>query len=299
LRNDVKGSLNNRMTLPIARTLRDLRNHVARWRNSNQTIGLALTQGAIHAGHLGLTHALSGRCDRLIVSRYLDPRQAGDPGGGGAVTRDEGRDAAILERAGIDLLYAPDPHVMAPPGYSAAVLIGGPAEPLEGEREPINMAAETTTAMKLLLQSLPDAVAFGEKDFQHLIVMRRLVFELDLPVEVVGAPLIRDEDGLPASTRNARFSPQGRAQAALLPEILLETTQALEAGDEVAPSLIKAQRHLLRNGFQKVDYLALRSVDDFGPIVSPILRRPARLVAAAWIENVRLLDNFAVAPARL
>ncbi|MFZ4069374.1 MAG: 4-phosphopantoate--beta-alanine ligase [Caulobacterales bacterium] len=285
------------MSLTIARTLRELRGHVARWRNANQSIGLAVTMGAIHAGHLGLVRAVAGRCDRVIVSSYFDPRQASDPGAGGAVVREEPADLAALAQAGIDLFYVPDAAVMAPPGYSAAVVLGGPAEPLEGEREPIHLAAVTTTNLKLLLQALPDKVVFGEKDFQMLLVMRRLVFELDLPVDVIAAPVVREADGLPFSTRNRLLSPTARDRAGALPEAILHAAQALEAGAEVAPSLIKVQRSLLRAGFHEVDYVALRAAEDFSPIASPILRRPARILAAAWMDDVRLIDNFAVRPA--
>jgi pantoate--beta-alanine ligase len=285
------------MSLPIARTLRELRTHVARWRNANQTTGLAATMGAIHAGHLGLVRALAGRCDRVIVSSYLDPRQAADAGAGGRVARDEAADFEVLAETGIDLFYVPDAAVMAPPGYSAAVVLGGPAEPLEGEREPIHLAAVTTACLKLLLQALPDKVVFGEKDFQLLLVMRRLVFELDLPVDVIAAPVVREADGLPFSTRNRLLSPNARDRAGALPEAILEAAQALENGAEVAPTLIKVQRTLLKAGFRQVDYVALRAAEDFSPIASPILRRPARIVAAAWIDDVRLLDNFAVRPA--
>lgn len=285
------------MNLTIARTLRDLRTHVARWRNANQTVGLAVTMGAIHAGHLGLIRALAGRCDRVIVASYLDPRQAADPGSGGRLARDETADFAIMAKVGIDLFYVPDAAVMAPPGYSAAVVLGGPAEPLEGEREPIHLSAVTTTCLKLLLQALPDKVAFGEKDFQLLLVMRRLVFELDLPVDVIAAPVVREADGLPFSTRNRLLSPAARDRAGALPEAILEAAQALESGSEVAPTLIKVQRTLLKSGFREVDYVALRAAEDFTPIASPIVRRPARILAAAWIEDVRLLDNFTVRPA--
>jgi pantoate--beta-alanine ligase len=294
---DVKALLNRAMSLTIARTLRELRGHVARWRNANQSIGLAVTMGAIHAGHLGLVRAVAGRCDRVIVSSYFDPRQASDPGAGGAVVREEPADLAALAQAGIDLFYVPDAAVMAPPGYSAAVVLGGPAEPLEGEREPIHLAAVTTTNLKLLLQALPDKVVFGEKDFQMLLVMRRLVFELDLPVDVIAAPVVREADGLPFSTRNRLLSPTARDRAGALPEAILHAAQALEAGAEVAPSLIKVQRSLLRAGFREVDYVALRAAEDFNPIASPILRRPARILAAAWMDDVRLIDNFAVRPA--
>jgi pantoate--beta-alanine ligase len=294
---DVKALLNRAMSLTIARTLRELRGHVARWRNANQSIGLAVTMGAIHAGHLGLVRAVAGRCDRVIVSSYFDPRQASDPGAGGAVVREEPADLAALAQAGIDLFYVPDAAVMAPPGYSAAVVLGGPAEPLEGEREPIHLAAVTTTNLKLLLQALPDKVVFGEKDFQMLLVMRRLVFELDLPVDVIAAPVVREADGLPFSTRNRLLSPTARDRAGALPEAILHAAQALEAGAEVAPSLIKVQRSLLRAGFHEVDYVALRAAEDFSPIASPILRRPARILAAAWMDDVRLIDNFAVRPA--
>jgi pantoate--beta-alanine ligase len=294
---DVKALLNRAMSLPFARTLRDLRGQVARWRNANQTIGLAVTMGAIHAGHLGLVRAVAGRCDRVIVASYLDPRQARDPGAGGAVVREEPADHAALTQAGIDLFYVPDAAVMAPPGYSAAVVRGGPAEPLEGEREPVHLAAVTTTNLKLLLQALPDKVVFGEKDFQLLLVMRRLVFELDLPVDVIAAPVVREADGLPFSTRNRLLSPAARDRAGALPEAILLAAQALEAGAEVAPTLIKAQRGLLKAGFREVDYIALRAAEDFSPIASPILRRPARILAAAWMDDVRLIDNFAVRPA--
>lgn len=282
--------------IPIVRSVRDLRIYVARWRNAGQTIGFVPTMGALHEGHLSLVRQMKGRCDRVVASIFVNPRQFAPHEDLATYPRDEAGDAAKLESATCDLLYAPDVEAIYPDGHATAVHVGGPAQGLEADRRPHFFSGVATVVSKLLLQSLPDAAAFGEKDFQQLMVIRRMVADLDLPVEIVGVPTVREPDGLAMSSRNAYLDAHERMVAGRLNGILRDAVDALAAGQWVSQTLVKVERKLFDAGFAEIDYVAVRSADDFTPIASPIIRRPARLLCAVSVGKTRLLDNFPIAP---
>lgn len=285
-------------TLPIARTVRELRTYVARWRNQNLTVGFAPTMGALHDGHLDLIRALKGRCDRTIASIFVNPKQFAAHEDLARYPRDEAGDAAKLAAAGCDLLYAPLREVMYPDGHSTSVSVAGVSEPLEGEARPHFFGGVATVVTKLLLQCLPDVAAFGEKDFQQLLVVKRMVRDLDMPVEIMGVPTTREADGLAMSSRNAYLSPEERIVASRLNVILREAVEQLESGANIMTTLVKVERQIFKAGFSEIDYVAIRGEDDFLPIASPIVRRPARLLVAVRAGETRLIDNMPVGAMR-
>jgi pantoate--beta-alanine ligase len=284
--------------LPVARTVRELRTHVARWRNQNLTVGFAPTMGALHDGHLELIRALKDRCDRTIASIFVNPRQFAAHEDLDRYPRDEAGDSDKLASVGCDLLYAPPREVMYPDGHSTSVAVVGVSEPLEGEARPHFFNGVATVVTKLLLQCLPDVAAFGEKDYQQLLVIKRMVRDLDMPVEILAVPTLRERDGLALSSRNAYLSPQERIVAARLNVILREAVEQLESGANIMTTLVKVERQIFKAGFRQIDYVAIRGGEDFLPIASPIVRRPARLLTAVWAGETRLIDNMPVAAMR-
>lgn len=282
---------------PIARTVRDLRKAVARWRNAGEVVGLVPTMGALHEGHLSLVTLLRERNARVIASVFVNPKQFAANEDLERYPRDEARDAALLAQVGCDLLYAPELEAIYPPGHVTTVQVGGIAGHLEGQSRPHFFGGVATVVTKLLLQSLPDLAAFGEKDYQQLIVIKRLVKDLDLPVEVIAGETVREADGLAMSSRNAYLSPEHRQIAPRLYALLMETAGAISRGSAMHQSLVRLERALFKAGFEDIDYVAVRAADDFQAIASPIITRPARLLAAVRLGGVRLIDNVAVRPA--
>ena len=179
--------------LPIVRTVAELRAQVAAWRKAGQRVGFAPTMGALHEGHLSLVQLARTRADRVVVSIFVNPTQFGPNEDFEAYPRDEGRDAALLAGAGCDLLFAPTVAEMYPPGFATTVTVGGVSEPLDGAARPGHFAGVATVVCKLLNQCGPDVAVFGEKDYQQLQVIRRMARDLDLPVEILGAPTARAE----------------------------------------------------------------------------------------------------------
>ncbi|MDZ4372695.1 MAG: pantoate--beta-alanine ligase, partial [Phenylobacterium sp.] len=186
-------------SLPIVRTITELRDSVRAWRSEGLRIGFVPTMGALHEGHLSLVRLAGSRADRVIASVFVNPTQFGPHEDFDAYPRDEARDAALLAEAGCDLLYAPSVAEMYPAGAATTVTVSGVSEPLDGQARPGHFAGVATVVTKLLNQCAPDIAVFGEKDYQQLQVIRRLVADLDIPVEVVGGPTARAEDGLALS----------------------------------------------------------------------------------------------------
>jgi pantoate--beta-alanine ligase len=285
-------------SLPIIRTVPDLRAAIGTWKRAGLTVGLVPTMGALHAGHLSLVTLIKSRCDRCVASLFVNPRQFAAHEDLGRYPRDEAGDAAMLLGAGCDLLFAPSTDVMYPPGFSTSVTVGGVSAPLEGEKRPQFFGGVATVVAKLLLQSLPDAAAFGEKDFQQLLVIRKLVADLDIPVEILAGETVREPDGLAMSSRNAYLSAAERAVAGRLNVILREAVAAIERGGVVATALSRAEADIRAAGFSGIDYVALHDEAAFGEITTPQLTVRARLLAAVQLGGTRLIDNYAVrAPA--
>ena len=280
--------------LPIVRTVTELRERVRGWRVQGQGVGLVPTMGALHEGHLSLVRRARQDAGRVLASVFVNPAQFAPGEDFERYPRDEAGDSALLASAGCDLLYAPGVDEIYPPGFSTSVTVAGVSEPLDGIARPTHFAGVATVVAKLLIQAAPDLAVFGEKDYQQLQVIRRLVRDLDLPVRIIGAPTVREPDGLALSSRNAYLGEAQRRVAARLNVILAEAAEALAQGAGVAPTEARAVQALLDAGFDSVDYVEARGAEDLHRLGPGRVDAPARLLAAAHLGKTRLIDNMAV-----
>jgi len=285
----------------IIRDLSTLYRTLAGFRAAGETVAMVPTMGALHEGHLSLVHAGKARADKVVVSIFVNPTQFGPNEDFDAYPRTEEADAALLRAEDVAILWAPTVREMYPAGFATSVRVSGVSEHLDGAARPGHFDGVATVVSKLLGQVRPDIALFGEKDYQQLAVIRRLVTDLNLQVEIVGVPTARAEDGLALSSRNAYLNPQERAAALALPRALQAAAAQLMDGAAVAPVLGQALRTLTDAGFSQVDYVALCDADSLDSLES--LDRPARLLAAARIGlgrsdnfTTRLIDNIAVDP---
>lgn len=280
--------------LPVVRTVADLRTAVAAWKKAGLTVGLVPTMGALHAGHLSLVTLIKRAHDRCVASLFVNPKQFAAHEDLDRYPRDEAGDAALLQSAGCDLLFAPTVDVMYPAGFATAVTVSGVSAPLEGEMRPHFFGGVATVVAKLLLQCLPDAAAFGEKDYQQLLVIRKMVADLDIPVEILAGETVREADGLAMSSRNAYLTPEQRKVAGQLNVIARAAIAKIEGGGDIASALADADAALRAAGFSPIDYVALHDAATLAPIATPKLKQAARLLVAAHLGGTRLIDNFAV-----
>lgn len=248
--------------------------------------------GALHEGHLSLVRAAMQRADKVIVTLFVNPTQFNNAADLAAYPRTESEDAARLAPSGCHLIYAPSAAEMYPPGFSTTVTVTGVSEGLCGAFRPGHFEGVATVVTKLLLQTGADLAVFGEKDFQQLHVVRRLARDLDIPVEIVGLPTVREADGLAMSSRNARLTVAERRIAPRLHAVLVAAAEQIAAGAPARAALTGAKAAILAAGFDRVEYLELRAEEDLSP--PDTLDRPARLLAAAWLGDTRLIDNLEV-----
>jgi len=259
------------------------------------TIAFVPTMGALHDGHLALVAEAKLRATHVVASIFVNPTQFGENEDLAVYPRREATDAALLDAAGVELLWAPEVETMYPDGPVATIRAGAAAEGLDGASRPGHFDGVATVVARLFGQVRPDIAIFGEKDYQQLAVIRQMVREHEMPVEIVGIPTQRDADGLALSSRNAYLSEEERAAARALPRTLGEAAAAIEAGGDVAEALDKARARLEGAGFEAVDYVALHDAETLAPLA--VLDRPARLLAAARMGRTRLIDNLPVKPA--
>ncbi|MBV0892595.1 pantoate--beta-alanine ligase [Paracoccus sp. Z118] len=283
------------MSVPIVHTVADLRAAVAGWRAEGATVAVVPTMGALHDGHLSLVRAALARADRVIVTLFVNPRQFNSAADLAAYPRTEREDAAKLGAVAAHLLYAPTPEAMYPPGFATTVSVQGQTQGLCDAHRPGHFDGVATVVTKLFLQTGADLAFFGEKDFQQLQVVRRLVRDLDIPTRIVGCETVREADGLALSSRNLRLSAAERAIAPKLAEVLFRAARELSAGAAPGPLLAAGRDAILAAGFREVEYLEFRAEDDLAPVVAP--DQPARLLAAVWLGETRLIDNVGI-PAR-
>ncbi|WMT85441.1 pantoate--beta-alanine ligase [Pelagibacterium sp. 26DY04] len=282
------------MNLPICRTVTDLRATVSQWHAAGEKVAVVPTMGALHEGHLSLVRAARGRATRVIVTLFVNPRQFNNADDLAKYPRDEEADRAKLASENVDLLFAPGVEEMYPEGFSTTVSVAGLSEGLCGAHRPGHFDGVATVVTKLLLQTQVDVALFGEKDYQQLSVIRRLVRDLDIPVEVVGVPTVREADGLALSSRNVRLSAEGRRKAPALAEALATAGMAIERGEDADAAIARAKAAIKRAGYSEVEYLELRDAETLEPVSRA--KRPARLLVAAWLDSVRLIDNLPVLP---
>jgi pantoate--beta-alanine ligase len=279
--------------LTIARTVAEMRRHVAEWHRAGQRVALVPTMGALHDGHLALVRAGQARASRVIATIFVNPTQFGPAEDFTAYPRGEGVDAAKLARVGADLLFAPGVDEMYPKGFATTVHVAGLTDGLCAPFRPGHFDGVATVVSKLLSQAQADFALFGEKDYQQLQVIKRMARDLDLPVEIVGVPTVRDADGVALSSRNAYLTAEERRIVPALPRILREIAERLARGlaaprDEVE----RGRAALLAAGFTSVDYVDVTDAETLRPLKR--IDGTARVLAAAWLGKTRLIDNMPV-----
>ena len=267
---------------------------LARIRANGDTIALVPTMGALHAGHMALVAEARARADHVVASIFVNPTQFGPNEDLSSYPRREAADARMLEEAGCAILWAPDVAAMYPDGFASTLSVGGITDGLDGAARPGHFDGVAIVVAKLLNQVRPDTALFGEKDYQQLCVIRRMVRDLDMGVEILGVPTQRDADGLALSSRNAYLTDAERKAARALPRALGEGARARGEGEAVAEVLARAEARLAEAGFAPIDYVALCDAETLAPLAA--LDRPARLLAAARIGRTRLIDNLPVLP---
>lgn len=275
----------------IVTTVRELRARVAAWRRDGLGVGLVPTMGALHAGHLFLVDEARMRTARVAVSIFVNPAQFAPHEDFDRYPRALADDAAKLAGAA-QLIFAPSVAEMYPSGFATRIEVGGPSMGLETDFRPHFFAGVATVVAKLLIAAMPDIAMFGEKDYQQLLVVRRLTADLSLPVEIVGGAIQRETDGLAMSSRNAYLKPDERKIAGQLNLILKDIAARVRHGAAIAEAEARGTESLLAAGFHCVDYVAIRDAATLAGIEA--LTVPARILAAAKIGATRLIDNMAV-----
>jgi pantoate--beta-alanine ligase len=270
------------------RTVAEMRAYVAAARHEGRSVGLVPTMGAFHAGHHSLMRAARERCDEVVVWLFVNPTQFDEADDLAAYPRDEARDAADAAERGVDVLFAPAVEEVYPPGFATSVRVDGLSDVLEGaERGVSHFTGVCTVVTKMLNMVTPDLAFFGQKDAQQVAVLRRMVRDLDVPVELVVLPTVREPDGLALSSRNVRLAPDERARATALSRALRAAEDAVGAGERDAAAIGAAARAAM--GDVEPEYLALVDPDSFQPVQN--LNGRVLVAVAARIGDIRLIDN--------
>ncbi len=276
----------------IARTVAELRSHVSALRQQGKTLGFVPTMGALHAGHLQLVRHARAECDAVVMSIFVNPTQFDDPSDLTAYPRDEQTDLRLAAKVGVGVAFLPDVAEVYPPGFTARVALGGPlVESFEGaDRGAAHFAGVTTVVSKLFHMVAPDRAYFGQKDAQQLRVIQAMVADLNLDIEVVAVPTVREADGLALSSRNVRLNPDDRDRAVALSRGLFAASGAFDDGERHSSTLLAAARdHLTAAGITP-DYLAVVDERTFTPVEE--VQRTALMLVAARVGPVRLIDNM-------
>jgi len=281
-------------SIATVRTVKDLKAEVAKWREAGETVVLVPTMGALHAGHLSLIGIAKNHATRIVASIFVNPAQFGPKEDFKRYPRDEAGDLAKLAQAGVDLVYIPHTAEMYPRGFATKVTLPSLTEDLCGAARPNHFEGVATVVTKLLLQCAPDVAVFGEKDYQQLLVIKQLVQDLNIPVQIVPGPIVREEDGLALSSRNGYLSAAERKTAPILHQVLSEAAAALANGEGCDAATSAGRFKLEGKGF-RVDYVAVRDPETLAPLFGPI-KGPARVMGAAYLGTTRLIDNVPTAP---
>ncbi len=280
--------------MDVVRDLNALRASVAALRGGDTRIALVPTMGALHAGHVALIEAARAPRTKVVASIFVNPTQFGPNEDLTRYPRREMADIRMLTEAGCDLLWLPSVETMYPDGFATSVHVTGVSDGFDGASRPGHFDGVATVVSKLFNQVGPDAAYFGEKDYQQLAVVRRFVADLDFPIDIVGVPTQRDDDGLAMSSRNIYLDDEQRRQAIALPRALGVAARAIMRGEDAESVLDDARTMLAGAGFV-IDYVALADAETLAE--NPAADRPRRLLAAARMGGTRLIDNIAIEPA--
>jgi pantoate--beta-alanine ligase len=275
---------------PVDPTVAEIRRRVGSWRQAGERVALVPTMGALHDGHLALIRAAKAEADRTAVSIFLNPTQFGPSEDLATYPRTWEADLAALARLGVDAVFAPNVAEMYPDGFATTITVAGPGLGLETDFRPQFLTGVATVVSKLLIACMPDVAIFGEKDYQQLLVIRRMAADLGLPMTIAGHPTVRDADGLALSSRNRYLSADERRVAPTLNKALADAAAAISAGTPVDQALAAARTALQAAGFA-VDYIELRNAETLAP-VADVGSEPLRLLAAARLGKTRLVDNI-------
>jgi pantoate--beta-alanine ligase len=281
-------------SIATVRTVKDLRAQVAKWRQAGEPIALVPTMGALHAGHLSLIAVAKDHAKHVVASIFVNPAQFGPKEDFKRYPRDEAGDVEKLAEAGVELVFIPDTTEIYPAGFATKVSLPSLTEDLCGAARPNHFDGVATVVTKLLLQCAPDVAVFGEKDYQQLLVIKQLVRDLNIPVQIVAGPIVREPDGLALSSRNGYLSPAERKTAPILYQVLSEAGAALANGVGCDAASSAGRFKLEGKGF-RVDYVAIRDPETLAPLSGPI-RRPARVMGAVHLGTTRLIDNVPTTP---
>lgn len=281
-------------TIKIIRSERGIRGQVWEYRGLGETTAFVPTMGALHDGHMSLIRLAKKKADRVIASIYVNPTQFAPGEDFDAYPRTEKHDVALLKAEGADVVYIPKPSSMYDVHHATKIKVGGVAEGLETDHRPTFFDGVALVVTKLLNRVAPDYAIFGEKDYQQLATIRRLVEDLDMPIKIIGAKIARDEHGLALSSRNKYFDEEGLKIARRLNEIMRSCALQMSKGENVNLAMDRSKKALLAAGFSSVDYVEVRSPNSLTVLEGGILNGPARLLVAAHCRGVRLIDNFPV-----
>jgi pantoate--beta-alanine ligase len=276
----------------ILRTVAELRALVRGWKAAGELVGVVPTMGALHDGHLSLVRAAKAECERAIVTIFVNPLQFNNPDDLKKYPRTEAADAALLATVGVDVIFAPSLEEVYPDGFATTVTVTGVTQPLEGALRPGHFEGVATVVTKLFGMTMADRGYFGQKDWQQLQVVTRLVRDLNIPIWIVGCETIREADGLAMSSRNARLDGGARAKAPVLFAAMTRAVADIRAGGSDRMAIREAAEAVRAAGFERVEYIELRDAGTLMPSDDP--SRPRRMLAAAWLGGVRLIDNIAV-----
>lgn len=274
--------------MEVITTQKDLRSITNDWKTSGYSIGYVPTMGALHDGHLSLIELAKTKSDKIIVSIFVNPTQFAPHEDFATYPRDIESDAQKLAPLGVDVIYAPTETVMYPDGQHSEIKAGQAAKGLETDFRPHFFDGVVNIVARLFDHVAPDIAVFGEKDYQQMCVIREMVSTLDLPITIIGAPIVRDDHGLALSSRNAYLSPEELKIARTLNKVLLQAKEDIEGGITFNENTYKDM--LIKNGFDSVDYISYRAANTLSENVENTAH--GRILAAAWLGKTRLIDNI-------
>lgn len=276
----------------VVKTVSELRRVIEAWRQQGLTIGFVPTMGALHDAHMSLVEEAKRQCDRVVVSVFVNPTQFNRPEDLERYPRPFEKDVALCRQHGVHLVFNPEVAEVYPNGFSTNIHIGDVTARWEGSFRPGHFDGVATIVSKLLLMVLPTKAFFGEKDLQQLLMIKVMVRDLNIPVEIVPVKNMREKDGLAYSSRNLLLTPEQRAIAPALFRCLCDAARRVAGGENPAATTADVIFNLRQAGFDKVDYIGICDAETLQPLTEPA--KSGRIVAAAWLGGVRLIDNIAI-----